>query len=48
VNFSQAIQVSADPPMFHIPDTSDGAGGALFKGLSANFGVYGFGFRDAQ
>jgi hypothetical protein len=46
VNFSLANQISDAPPMYQIPDTSAGAGGALFKGLTANFGVYAFGFRD--
>jgi len=46
VDFSKATPVSSEPPLYQIPDTSDGPGGALFKGLTANFGVYAFGFRE--
>jgi hypothetical protein len=45
VDFSQATKVSDDPAMYQIPDSNAGPGGALFKGLSANFGVYTFTFR---
>ncbi|HVW27856.1 MAG TPA: hypothetical protein VHC69_20965 [Polyangiaceae bacterium] len=42
VDFSKAMQVSEMPPAYQIPDTSDAPGGALFQGLTANFGVYSF------
>jgi len=46
VDFSQATKVTDAPPMYQIPDTGDGPGEALFKGLTANFGVYAFSFLD--
>jgi len=46
VDFSQATKVTDEPLMYQIPDTSDGPGGALFKGLTANFGVYAFTFHE--
>ena len=42
VDFSTAEQRAADPLAYDIPDTTAGAGGALFKGLTANSGVYSF------
>jgi hypothetical protein len=48
VDFAQATKVADDPPMYQIPDGSDGPGGALFKGLTANFGVYSFTFREPE
>jgi hypothetical protein len=47
VDFSKAVEVPDAPGTFEIPDTSSGAGGALFKGLTASFGVYRFDFREA-
>lgn len=46
VDFSRAVQISTDPALYEIPDTSEATGAALFKGLTANFGVYTFGFRE--
>ena len=45
VDFAQATQISDAPLAYEIPDTTAGAGGALFKGLTASFGVYSFSFR---
>jgi hypothetical protein len=45
VDFAQATQISDAPLAYEIPDTTSGAGGALFKGLTASFGVYSFSFR---
>lgn len=46
LDFSRATLVSTAPPLYEIPDTNAGPGAALFKGLTANFGVYSFGFRE--
>jgi len=45
VDFAKAVEVPGSPGTFEIPDTTSGAGGALFKGLTASFGVYSFSFR---
>ncbi|HVZ35528.1 MAG TPA: hypothetical protein VG963_24050 [Polyangiaceae bacterium] len=45
VDFSRADPVPGDPSAVQIPDTSGGAGGALFKGLTANSGVYSFSWQ---
>jgi len=42
VDFSKATKVSDAPLAYQIPDTSAGPGGALFKGMTANSGVYSF------
>ena len=47
VDFSKVTEVPDAPGTYEIPDTSSGAGGALFKGLTASFGVYSFSFRDS-
>jgi hypothetical protein len=47
VDFSKATEVADAPGTYEIPDSSSGAGGALFKGLTASFGVYSFSFREA-
>ncbi len=47
VDFAKTSEVSNAPGTYEIPDTSSGAGGALFKGLTASFGVYAFSFRGA-
>jgi hypothetical protein len=45
VDFSKASEIPDAPGTYELPDTSSGAGGALFKGLTASFGVYSFSFR---
>jgi hypothetical protein len=47
VDFAKTSEVPDAPGTYEIPDTSSGAGGALFKGLTASFGVYSFSFREA-
>lgn len=42
VDFSQLTKVSDEPLAYEIPDTSAGPGGALFKGMRSNAGVYSF------
>ena len=46
VDFSKATQIGDQPPQYQIPDTSEGPGYALFKGLVANYGVYRFNFSE--
>jgi len=46
VDFSKATQIGDQPPQYQIPDTSEGPGYALFKGLVANYGVYQFNFSE--
>jgi hypothetical protein len=45
LDFSTLTQTSDDPPNYEIPDTTEGAGQALFKGLTANAGVYAFAWQ---
>jgi len=45
LDFSKAIEAPDAPGTYQIPDTTSGAGGSLFKGLTASFGVYSFSFR---
>jgi hypothetical protein len=40
VEFADAEKVSDTPPFYRIPDENGGVGGALFKGLLSNAGVY--------
>jgi hypothetical protein len=42
VDFSALTRVSEDPLRYEIPDSSAGPGGALFKGVLSNAGVYRF------
>jgi len=48
VDFSKALELADAPGSYEIPDTTSGAGGALFKGLTASFGVYSFSFRGPE
>jgi len=48
VDFTQAMKVSDTPLAYQIPDTDEGAGQALFKGMVANFGVYSLTFRKGK
>ncbi len=47
VDFTTLTKVSDAPVQYQIPDTNAGQGGALFKGMEANYGVYTFTWRDA-
>jgi hypothetical protein len=47
VDFSKATEVPRATGTYEIPDSTSGPGGALFKGLTASFGVYAFSFREA-
>lgn len=42
LDFSALTRVSENPLRFEIPDSSGGPGGALFRGLLSNAGVYRF------
>jgi hypothetical protein len=42
VDFSTLHRISDNPVLYEIPDSSAGAGGALFRGLLSNAGVYRF------
>ena len=48
VDFSQATKVSDAPVAYQIPDTSAGPGGALFKGMTSNAGVYAFSWKSGR
>lgn len=48
VDFSKATRVSEMPPAYQIPDTSDGPGGSLFQGMTADFGVYSFTWKGGR
>jgi hypothetical protein len=42
IDFSALPTRSDDPSQYEIPDVNSGAGGALYRGLTANSGVYDF------
>jgi hypothetical protein len=44
VDFSTLTPASTAPPFYQIPDTSDGAGAALYRGFFASAGVYRFSY----
>lgn len=48
VDFSRAAKVSDTPVAYEIPDTSAGPGGALFKGMTADAGVYSLAWRSSR
>jgi len=48
VDFATLTKVSDSPLAYQIPDTSSGPGQALFKGMVANYGVYGFAWSQAS